>query len=384
MAEPTSPHEEQPDNAARPLIAPPWSPASTPPASYVPRPPTATPEPNDGRSFTERYRGTQWDTSPLNGLPDAATVMPHRRGGPSILLLAGVGMFVAVVAMIGVILYTDMQQPAILPAALLPTSSPEPSSPPAATDSPAATSPSPAPSALASAPPALATPVATANLTPTALPPFVLPNDPLEAFAYRMARGDATYHVAAEGDMDVGNESLAFHMEMDFAGDDVSSVIDISQKRVRARTESIVKDGIQYDRLAGDGWIRSEGTPDGLSSGIFGSMYSLDGLEYVGAVRRNGQLLHHLRFPQEYVPLLNSAFIEDFAGGMTVHDFRFDVWITGDGRARSATFKMDGTAHESGVEVDVTLDFEYRFSRWGEPIVVDAPAQYTDPGYTDG
>lgn len=387
MAEPLLPsseeQEEPGESAARPLIAPPWSPVATPPASYVPRPAAAAAEPNDGRSFTERYRGTQWDTSPLGGLA-ASDLTPARRGGPSILLLAGVGMLLVVVAVIGVMLFSGSQQPAYLPAAVLPTSSP-PASQPTATASPGvATSPSPAPSVPVSAPPASASAAAPASATP--IPPLVLPDNPADAFVARMLYG-ASYSVEADGQFDFGGERGSWGFVMDVGGSDLSGVFTIAQKRLRLVTDIVVKDDIQYDRPAGEGWVRREGTPEGMPMDIFSAHHgpqSFEGLEYVGAVTRNRAQLHHLRLPSAFLPDLSTMWLDEFDGGLVLHDFTFDLWVTDDGRPRSASVVFDGTVRSAGAEVDMTFNMDYRFSRWGEPIVIEPPEHYTDPGFTDG
>lgn len=347
------------------------------------------PEPNDGRSFTERYRGTEWDSAPVVGPvigPRAAHHTQAQRGGPSILLLAGVGMLVAVVAVIGVLLYTDSERPVLLPAAVLPISSPLASPPAATAPPPVAISPSPAPSVPASVPPAAATPVASASATPTA-PPLVLPDDPAAAFAVRMLRGDATYTVETEGQFAVGNDRLAWNSTMDVAGRDLSGSMRISQQRVRVLTDIIVKDDVQYTRLAGEEWIREEGVPQGMPMALFlttNPSGSYSGLEYVKAVKRDGRQLHHLRMPQSFVPGLTDEMIAGYEGGLSVRSLTLDLWVTGDGKPAAANLTFDATARAAGVEVDMTIEMAYRFTRWGDDIVIEAPEQFTDPGYTDG
>lgn len=386
--QPVQPVQPEPSgSAARPLIAPPWSPVATPSASYVPRPPAA-PEPNDGRSFTERYRGTQWDSStPIAPVIGRATAgpTPLQRGGPSILLLAGVGMLLAVVAVIGVLLYTDSQRPGFLPAAVLPSSSPADSLPAAtlASTPSVAISPSATPSSSLSAPPASVTPPAA---SPTPTEPLVLPDDPAEAFVARMLYG-ASYSVTADGRFDFGGEEGSWGFEMDVAGSDLGGVFTIAQKRVRLVTDIIVKENIQYDKPAGEGWVRREGNPEGMPMDILAAHrgpQSFEGLEYVGAVRRDRMQLHHLRLPSAFLPQLSTMWLDEYDGGLVLHDFSFDLWITDDGRPRSADVVFDGTVRSAGAEVDMTFNMNYRFSRWGEPTVIEAPEQYTDPGYTDG
>jgi len=337
---------------------------------------------DDGRSFTERYRGTQWDTSPV-----AAMVAPQptaaRRGGPSILLLVGVGMFLAVAALVGVILYSDSLRPAFLPGAVLPIISP--AATPAATTGPAATViPSAAPSGAVPAPSASASPATQPSAIPTA--PLQLPDHPADAFVARMLHG-ASYSVEADGRFDFGGERGSWGFAMDVAGRDLSGVFTIAQKRVRVVTDIVVKDNVQYNKFAGEGWIREEGVPEGMPMDMFATTedpQSWEGLEYVGAVTRNRTQLHHLRLPAAFLPELSAMMLDEYEGGLVVHDLTFDLWVTADGRPRSADLVFDGTVRSAGVEVDMTFNLDYRYSRWGEPIVIEAPERFTDPGYTDG
>jgi hypothetical protein len=384
VAEPSLPSDEQErEPTARPLIAPPWSSAAAPAAPHAPRPAAVPTTPDDGRSFTERYRGTQWDTSQVGALTPT-DLAPARRRGPSILLLAGVGMLLAVVALTGVILYTDSQRPAYLPAAVLPTSSPESTTPTATATPQSAISPSPAPSVPVSAPPASATPGAPASATPKA--PLVLPDDPAAAFVARMLHG-ASYSVKADGEFDFGGEKGSWGFAMDVAGRDLSGVFKIHQKRIRIVTDIIVKDGVQYDKLAGEGWVREEGVPEGMPMDLFATTQgpqSWDGLEYVGSTTRNQRQLHHLRLPAALLPGLSAMWIDEYDGGLVLNDFSFDLWITDDGRPQSSDLVFDGTVRSAGVEIDMTFNMRYSFSRWGDDIVIERPAHFTDPGYTDG
>lgn len=187
--------------------------------------------------------------------------------------------------------------------------------------------------------------------------------------------------------MDVGNERLQWTYTMDVAGHDLSGIYTISQGRVRAVTEIIVKDNVQYTRLAGEGWVREPGVPTGMPGDMFETTdvdQSFDGMEYVGLVNHGGRKLHYLRLPQVPLAELNALIGDQFAGGLILHDFGFDLWIRDDGRPRSAAVLMDGTVVSQGVELDLTVNFDYIYSRWGEPVTVEAPEQFTDPDRTDG
>lgn len=202
-----------------------------------------------------------------------------------------------------------------------------------------------------------------------------------------MLRGDATYTVETEGQFAVGNDRLAWNSTMDVAGRDLSGSMRISQQRVRVLTDIIVKDDVQYTRLAGEEWIREEGVPQGMPMALFlttNPSGSYSGLEYVKAVKRDGRQLHHLRMPQSFVPGLTDEMIAGYEGGLSVRSLTLDLWVTGDGKPAAANLTFDATARAAGVEVDMTIEMAYRFTRWGDDIVIEAPEQFTDPGYTDG
>jgi hypothetical protein len=176
-------------------------------------------------------------------------------------------------------------------------------------------------------------------------------------------------------------------VSMKVAGQDVDGKIELSQDRERYRADVIVKDGIQYVRPAGEGWIRQAAPLGTFTNPFVGRTSTADwvGMERVETVRRDGQLLHHLRLPDFDWQTMSSSLLDENAGGMEIKQLLFDIWVTDNGVPASANIAFDGTTRANGIEADFTFDLDYTFTKFGEPIVIEAPQNYddeTDPGTT--
>lgn len=358
------------------------------------RPPPSS-EPNDSQSFMERYRGTQWDTSlapgrapsvgPAAPAPEgyAGTPPPmypssppqthpgshrERSGGTSLLLLAGIATFVVAFA---VVVIAFMSQPPVTPIVALPPVTSRPVT--QATAMPTAV-PTQATS-TASVPPQQASAVP----TPSELAP--LPDDPARAFATRMQRGDATYVVVCQGNFAIGNESATIDIETKVSGDDLDASVLVDQQRERVRLWIVVKDGVEYLRPVGSDWLR-QGPPTAAPATHLLGLIEPEAwatLENVGHARRDGQTVHHLRVPRINWETLNTLFISQEQSS-TIRTLNFDIWVTSSGVPVRAELTFDGTMREFGFEVDMTYELEYRFSNFGEPVTIEAPAEYEENG----
>jgi hypothetical protein len=339
-----------------------------PPAPPIAEPPLAqplSPPGLEGQSYSERYRGTQWNGAPAIAQPAA----PQRtRGGVNMLLVVGVLLLIGTIA--GLALSFASRPPAgIVPAADLASGKPLPTPSPRITHDPR---PSPSPTPLRRTPPARPSP------SPADLGP--MPDHPAEAFVWRMLQADASYRVVADGRFEAGNERFTMKIEMDVAGSDVKGSVTVAQKRVRATVDMIVKDGAQYMRIPGEGWVREDGPPEAMPGDIFGyEADAYDGLEYLGRVTRDGKKLHHLRLLTDDVEALTRGLRDELGdAALDIRKLRFDIWVTADGRPRSALIRFDGTVRVDGAELDMTFNFDFRFTKWGEKFVIEAPARYSD------
>jgi hypothetical protein len=286
-------------------------------------------------------------------------------------------MLMLSVATIAGFALSNQREPPAVPAVAIASPSPQISqSPPvrtAPTGSPTGQprSPTPAPQSVP--------PTAAPATQPEQVQP--LPDSPMAAFRERMVRGDSSYHLDMDGSMQIGNERMALVVSLDVAGADFEGTMKIKQDRVRVTADLLVVDGVQYTRPSGGEWLRVEGPAEDMPGDVFSSIGSdgWDALEYVGPVKRDGARLHHLRVPLVDWQRISSGFLDGGRSGLTIRSLRFDIWVTKDGKPRQAKIAFDGTVREGIVEVDMTYDFDYRFSRFGDPFEIRPPTRFTDP-----
>ena len=341
------------------------------------------PLPSDGGlSFSERFRGTQWDTSSRGPGPVGHPASPftpqvagqnvpqlERRAGPSVLLI--VGALCLVGALVGIGVYAATRPPPIAPPAgaeRAPQRTPyrPPTLPPKTT--------APGPTLPATLP--------TQPVASTTRPSFgPLPDNPAGAFAALMLRGDASYLADVEGTVAFGNERGTLSIELKVSGSDSESTWEVNQGRQRALSSAIVKDGRYYLKLIGEPWTLQP-TREYLPREPFTEMAPEDWqlLEYVGPDNQGGRSLHLLRAPAfDWQSLSESFSLDPHGAGVEVHELSFEVWVTKSGVPRLAKFSIEATGRAEGVEVDVTYSIGYRITRFGEPVDIEAP-QVTDDG----
>lgn len=348
---------------------------------------------NAGVSFAERYRGTQWDNSgqpiePLQAVLSPRPDLPHekqpeqrfdsrteRKDGVGALFIIGVVSMLLALGGIGfyTISYLNAQAPAVV---ILPTATPAMDAVALGSSPTPATTPSVSPSA---------SPSPTAPASPTPRPTLgPLPDDPVAAFAWSIGRDDTSYVVDCSGTFAIGNERGTIDSNARVSGQDMDGTFEIDQDRVRVRTSIIVKDGVEYLRPVGDTWYKSEGPPTQMPADIFAFVepYQWQSMENAGTEKRRGQTVHHLRVPAVDWQALGSLFIDQDEAGVEIRDLRFDLWITPRGEPVEATIVFDGTIRSFGVELDMTYELEYRYSQFGEPQVIEPPADFEDGGQT--
>jgi hypothetical protein len=56
--------------------------------------------------------------------------------------------------------------------------------------------------------------------------------------------------------------------------------------------------------------------------------------------------------------------------------------VTKSGVPRVAEFSIEATGRAEGVEVDVTYSISYRITRFGAPVVIEAPQVTDDDGHS--
>jgi hypothetical protein len=276
-----------------------------------------------------------------------------------------VGMALAAVAVLGALVFVANnmpkgQSPLDVSIARAPERTPIP---------PPTRPPTPSPSS-ASLPPATYQPS-------SPLPTHDLPDDPALAFAARMNAGSASYRVDCRGSFVVGNTVGNFSSSTSVSGADMAGEYEFSMGRIRVAAEVVVKDGAQYVRPSGEEWTRIADVESSMPGDLLTTFGATDWglMKVVGRERRDGQRVHHLRIPNVDWQALSETLFED--QGELIKGVKLDVWVTPSGVPVEAKLSVEGTTTEDGVELDFEIDFDYRFTRFGEPLPIEAPTDYS-------
>jgi hypothetical protein len=331
--------------------------------------------PDSGLSFMDRYRGTEWDNlPPAANLPVARD---RKHGGPSVLLIAGVAAIAVVVAAVGGMVFLGLKPSGPMAAFL--SSTPGPPVVVRLTPSPPRTS----------VPPAAAT--QPAGSSPVARPAPSLPLPPIDprlagtpagAFIALMMSGDARYHAEAAGSAVYGNEHVTIGYSANVSGRDLDATWVLGQDRERAVMSVIIKDDRYYSKPAGEPWQQWE-SQSSLPSDSFSSISanSWGALTYAGPDERGGRRLHHLQLPEiDWAGIPDVYYLDADEGGTIIHDMGCDIWVSAAGEPVEASIWFEATARNGGLEIDLSYELDYDFSRVGEPVQIEAPTVTDDGG----
>lgn len=332
------------------VVAGPADVAADPPARARPN----KPAPEDPRPFVERYRGTQWDAAPLQVPPVARPRHGLTLNWP--ILIAGV-LVVLTVAVGGAFVMIGQKKPTGLAAFRNTT---------------------PAPVSVWVVPAATATPAAVGTGSPATLdpspspPPWLAdPAHPVALFIAQMSSDEISFHLSADFEVRAGTEYLSIAYELDAAGEDYAVVLEMTGESSDLTVRMVVKDGTFYAKVDDGSWLRGEGAPP--PGNVFGEVTaeSYDGIGYVGEEAAGGRRLHHLRLPVFSWPGPADRAIAIVRAPSV---FTWDVWADNAGRPRLAEISFDVTMRIGSREVQATLVFDYRFTKFGRQITIQAPA----------
>lgn len=199
----------------------------------------------------------------------------------------------------------------------------------------------------------------------------------VDAFLETATAADVSFHVDFSGtvsvsDPDGGSYQTFSHMSaaLDVAGDDWSGYVDAASPGEMVAANVIYVDG--------SAWARAPGTVDWQASTFepsqpmnpFTQVEGPDEIDYQGTSLVDGQVLHHLRISRWLGNEL-AALPEDLEVSRT--DASFDVYTTPGGVPVYATLTQTLHAEMNDAQNRIETPAEYRFSRWGEPILIQAP-----------
>jgi hypothetical protein len=179
------------------------------------------------------------------------------------------------------------------------------------------------------------------------------------------------FHVAMSTTITGGNEPIELQAEMDMVDGDSAGTVTFTEAGARIALEMIVKGGATYARVPGAPWQLVPLKQQGILSPLT-ELGALTGYEDLGLEERGGVSLRHLRTTESGRADLD-AVIELFGDVATIRSSVIDLYLTEDG----VPVEMSGTAtmslNQSGKSKQATLTFDYRFSQVGEELAITAP-----------
>jgi hypothetical protein len=229
------------------------------------------------------------------------------------------------------------------------------------------------------------TPTTAPTASPTVAPtPTATPFDVSAAFLEIISDPDFSAKMDVDGTMEMG-VTATLTGTITGSGDDSRTILTIDVAGTRVETESIATGGKAYSRTAPGPWLEVD-VPSGASDeqSLTGWLQTLDTIEDLGVVTKNGEQLHHLSAGDEPVP--PGALGLD-ARTFTDPEVTIDFYAEDDGTP--AVFSVDGSWTQliNGLDFDVSFVMDLTLSNVGSPITIKAPSDvwttYTSPlGYT--
>ena len=188
---------------------------------------------------------------------------------------------------------------------------------------------------------------------------------------------NVTFAVDYTGSMDIRDEAtgrqvraLEFSGQMEIAGDDSRGTSRLSVMREPVTVETVSKDGVSWARMPGGEWepmTEAEATP----SNPFALIRGPQDLRYMGEEVQGGRVVEHFRTDR----VIGLDALATLPEGLNVTnvDTTFDLYTDSEAVPLFADWEVTMEADDGGSPGRIEMRGEYRFSRWGEPIVIEAP-----------
>ena len=234
------------------------------------------------------------------------------------------------------------------------------------------TASSPIASETARSPAAVSEPPATREAPPSSAAPSVAGDAGgpyAEALVAALAAEDLATHIEQSATVTTSiapDTEITAELTGDISGDDLAMLIEVIAPGVSQVSELVVVGDTAYTRLDGEEWISAPRAA--VASSVAGLLDNLrvvedpNHLRYVGLEDFEGRQLHHLVGATK-VPYTPST-------GGTGQFETLDVWIEEDGTPvsiRGDFTAIDGAGNRAAGSSDI------RFSRFGQPVEIEAP-----------
>lgn len=280
-------------------------------------PPKPSASPPAAGSYSEQYRGTQWDSSPP---PTTPVTRSSGRGRSAVALVRWLFLLVGVIglAMFGRGFIDGWNAGGV------------------------------------------------DAITPSATSSVV------ERFREVVADPGLAFHVKMSITVSGGPQPMQLVADLDMVGEDSAGKVRLTQGGDRIAVEMVVKDGVGYARAPGGGWQKVPGD-EGTIESPFADLSPAIRYEDLGRTKRGQRMLHHLR-THDWTRDDLKAVTELFGKGATIESAVIDVYVTD----RGVPVEMNGALAiglpaPAGAHDEAQATFSYRFSRVGKPVAIKAP-----------
>jgi hypothetical protein len=226
--------------------------------------------------------------------------------------------------------------------------------PPAATLSPSPSASSVAPSAVPSA-----------EASPSADADAGAALDAFKAFV----QTEQSFHAQGDLRLTIGSRTVHVDARSDIAEGDEHAHLSVTTGGAGIRMEIILLDGKAWGKIAQREW--QEIPVEGTATNPLASL-AIDGLEPAGRANVGGQLAHRFRTEDPDV-FATSGVAGTSLSELTIDAGSFEVYVTDDGAPLTAIMTFSGSGTFEGARQDVDAELRYDFSKFGEPVVIEAP-----------
>ncbi len=303
------------------------------PAGRTPEADAAAP---DARSYTERYRGTPFETRDLDPLAIAASA--GRPVGRATRLLYWVGALLVIAALAGGAAFGVSLLGRGSTGVYLATLSPP-------------------------------------GLRPSPTPTPGIPDDAtvLDRFVAHLRSGSRSYRVAVWSSVIGAGRDATIQLTGSVSGSRWSGRATVTPASRPARTGQLVMiDGKWWYRVGSAGW-RSGLLPfdDVPEVDPFAVIAGLGDLVYLGPAFHDGRWTYHLATRQGWISL--STAIAGWRPGWQFDRARMDIWVASDGSPIEAVYAAEIGITNTAVRHSFTTESTYWLSHVGEKVTITAP-----------
>lgn len=186
--------------------------------------------------------------------------------------------------------------------------------------------------------------------------------------------GDPAFsgHVSVRAAMDIGPIAFVFESVSDFAGPDQTAESTIEVAGQAVTTEVVIAGGRMFVRLPGGQWQVLPTAPPESGDPVFSRLDGPEDVVYLKQQRVGTRTLHRVRIV-DALPIDPGEVANTRITDLQVGEASFEILVDDEGKPVLGYFDLEGTAAIEGVRQAILIDADYRFTRIGEAITIEAP-----------